>query len=226
MNDTLQILEKVNAFYSGAFAQLVTITIAIVAVSGVMLPILIQIIQSRTFRNEQKALEAKIDNEVSEKGTQLQTVVEEKFAAAKAEFDEALMKATADLKQKLSEQIVVARAGTFHIQAASEFEKQQLAFAARDFAIAGKMYFQGNDEMNGHRTLRALIDECLPTLSANDLETVPQVERETTKLVKLLRERNKRGAFEDSINNIEAHILRIKKTPAPAGPASPPKKIA
>ncbi len=39
--DTLQVLEKVNSFYTNSFSQLITITIAILAFSGIILPIVI-----------------------------------------------------------------------------------------------------------------------------------------------------------------------------------------
>ena len=60
----IEIVDKVNSFYSGAFTQLITLTVAVLAFAGIILPILIQIIQSRTFRSEQESLKAHIDEQL------------------------------------------------------------------------------------------------------------------------------------------------------------------
>ena len=55
--DSLSVVESVNSFYSNAFSQLMTLTIAILAIIGVLMPLILQHIQSRSFRIEQKSLE-------------------------------------------------------------------------------------------------------------------------------------------------------------------------
>jgi hypothetical protein len=52
MDNTLIILEKVNSFYSDSFTQLIYLTISILAFSGVILPILVNIYQKKLFSVE------------------------------------------------------------------------------------------------------------------------------------------------------------------------------
>jgi hypothetical protein len=55
--DTLQIIDKVNSFYSNSFSQLMTLTIAFLGFAGILLPIVLQLIQSRSFRLEERSLQ-------------------------------------------------------------------------------------------------------------------------------------------------------------------------
>ena len=45
VQDSLKILESVNAFYSQSFGQLINITVAVLAFAGIVLPILITLYQ-------------------------------------------------------------------------------------------------------------------------------------------------------------------------------------
>jgi hypothetical protein len=80
----IEIVDKVNSFYSGAFTQLITLTVAVLAFSGIILPVLIQLIQSRTFRSEQKNLESQISKQLSAVKTELLDEVEKKFESERA----------------------------------------------------------------------------------------------------------------------------------------------
>lgn len=60
MEDSLKILEAVNSFYSQSFGQLMNITVAVLAFSGIVLPILITLYQKRLFKLEHLAIENKL----------------------------------------------------------------------------------------------------------------------------------------------------------------------
>jgi hypothetical protein len=62
--DPNQILEQVNAFYSTAFSQLVTITLIILGFGGVVLPLILQNMQIRSFRVERDNLKVQIKTEI------------------------------------------------------------------------------------------------------------------------------------------------------------------
>ena len=57
MDSTLEILEKVNAFYIGAFDQLIILTVSVLAFCGVLVPILISTYQNKQLKLQQEALE-------------------------------------------------------------------------------------------------------------------------------------------------------------------------
>ena len=64
MMDTLQLLDKVHSFYSDSFTQLITLTISILVIIGVIMPFVIQSIQVRSFKNEKKSLESLLKEEI------------------------------------------------------------------------------------------------------------------------------------------------------------------
>lgn len=72
MTDTFAILERVNALYSTAFTQLITYTVGVVALIGILLPIVVAFVQQRRF-------DAAVGNEVKKLRTELATQVEAEF---------------------------------------------------------------------------------------------------------------------------------------------------
>lgn len=63
--DPIEILEKVNAFYSEAFNKLITITALIIGFGGFILPIIFQYFQSLSLKREREILKSQILDEVS-----------------------------------------------------------------------------------------------------------------------------------------------------------------
>lgn len=66
MDSTLVIVEKINSFYSSAFSQLITITVAMLAFVGIIVPILYYLYQQRLFKIEVSSIEAKMEDKLDE----------------------------------------------------------------------------------------------------------------------------------------------------------------
>jgi len=214
--DTLQVIDKLHAFYSDAFSQLIILTIAIWAFSGVVLPIIIQLIQSRSSRVQQRSLEAHISQEVATARNELNTAIKQLFQTEKENLDSYLEEKTASLKASLQEEISVAKGGIFVLQAGNFFREKKYAQAARDYAYAADHFLHGKDDQNAQRTLTSLTDECIRLLDSSSFDKVPQIERAFDALLKLLEKRNENDRFTDTISSITVGLSRAKKRTPPA----------
>ena len=212
--DPIEILDKVNSFYSTAFSQLLTITIAILGFGGVVLPIILQIIQSRSFRVEQKSLENHITNEINERMKGIKAEMEKQFQEEKEKINESFKSEIEAINKKLAEQTLLARAGTFFLQGANYISRENYSQAACDYGYAAEMFLSGKDEINGQRALRSLIENCLPKLNSVSFEIILNLDDSIDTLIKTLTEKNENGRFMDTINTINnLRKLAKKKTP-------------
>jgi hypothetical protein len=217
--DTLQIIDKINGFYSTSFSQLITITIAILGFSGIVLPIIIQFMQNRTFRIEQKFLQVQIDQEIKLATAELKTEISNLFTKEKETIQAQLKAELSLLKTSMENKFNVAQAGTFFIQAVNKNEKKQFAVAARDYAFAAEMFLKGLDDLNGQRAIKGLIEVALPKIDSSSFDSEPQLGSSIEDLLKLLGERNDNNRFQDTITSIKTGVSQAKKrNPTPRKP--------
>jgi hypothetical protein len=150
--DALQILEKVNSFYSGAFAQLMTLTIAILAIAGVILPIVIQLIQSSISRNELKTLQTQIASELSVAREHMETAIDRRFTTVSEDVQRMFKEEREAMNKSVAIQAFAAKGMTFFLQGKVNHSQGRWSDAARDFAYASADCFRGHDDQNGQRS--------------------------------------------------------------------------
>jgi hypothetical protein len=210
--DPLQVLEKVNSFYSNAFSQLLTLTIAVLAVAGVILPIVVQIIQTRTFRTEQKSLQTQISTELGAVRSELLAVIEGKFETEKGSFKKLLDEHKATIDAKLNEQVLVAKGGTFFVQGKLLLNQNDYDAAAADYVTAARFLLEGQDDMNGQRALNILERNCLPQLNRESFEKDDlELDELFQGLLEILEEKNMNSRFSDTIGSIRSGLSKAKK---------------
>ena len=210
MTDTLQILEKVNSFYSNAFSQLITVTVAVLAFAGVFLPLLLQFLQWRTFRNERRSLQIQIIKEISSTKEALTGELQTRFEAAKQDFQKMVQAEIKTIQRRLNTEIAITRGGVCYVQAANYVMQGDVPHAASSFAFAADHSLKGDDDFNGQRALEEL-QKCLPRLTTASFEAELDLEEDLTSLVKTLGERNINGRFTDRIGVITRGIAAAKK---------------
>lgn len=222
--DALVILEKVNSFYSGAFTQLITITIAFLAIAGVILPIIFQIVQVRVAKSEQRTLQGQIEKDISLAKQELKVEIEERFKAVQDEMKKTLAAEVAIVNAKLEERSHVARGVSLFIQGTHQAEQKRWGAAVRDLTAAAELCFRGNDETNGQRAL-TMVEQFLSNLNSKSFETVSDLDRNIDDLLEILKEKNQNGRFSDAIDRIGASRTKAKKgisseakTPAESAP--------
>ena len=80
MSETLQILEKLNTFYSGAFTQLITYTVGILAFIGIVIPFAIATFQNKQLKKDQTSLSNQIANELIAAKEEMKREIEEQMS--------------------------------------------------------------------------------------------------------------------------------------------------
>lgn len=162
------IISNIDAMYATAISQLTTYTFGVVALVGVLLPIILGVVQSRSNKADKEELGKHIEKEISaaEKkiSTAIQAEIAEKIALEVSNMIEPLKQKIEDYELKFSQ----SRAGLFHLQGTMSKRNKLYAFAAMDYATSTIEYLKGGDESNGQRVLRLLQEECLPKVNKKD----------------------------------------------------------
>jgi hypothetical protein len=200
--DPLQILEAVNSFYEAAFSHLMTLTIAVLGISAVVIPLVWQIIQYRSFRVEKASLESQIGSQIADAKNEIKTAVDRQFEVEKAQLKELMEAKIKDLSAKMEEMVSAARAGAFFVQGANSLKEKRYPQATVDYSNAIQLYLAGRDEVNGLRALNAIVQTCVPQLNGTSFEQTIDLDSSLDSLVNDLTARNVNGRYSDAISSI------------------------
>jgi len=216
MNETLEILEKVNAFYSTSFEQLLVVVFGAIGLVGVIIPLLITYYQSRQFNIEKKSLENYIDSMKLDLMTSVKEEVTTELEKEKKllnraleENKEELSKSLESNKAELKKQINIAKGGAFLIQANNQHDKNNFEDAIESSLDAIDNFIEAKDENNLQRVLRSLTETLLPKVNKNILISYPDSEERIKYICKNLSELNDNGRYIDSVKDLK---LTLKNT--------------
>ncbi len=201
-NVVTTIINNVNSLYSTAIGQLTSYTLGIVALVGVLIPVLVTVIQVRSLKAEKENLEAHISDEVDKAKLNIK---EEMLQEMKREIESVESKLISSLEEKLSEiekKLACAEAATSHLQGNDLTSRKLFALAAMDFCDATHQYLKGGDELNGQRTLRMLIEDCLPEMFNTDFDD-NIIDEKIDALIELLMENNSNNRYLDKIDTLK-----------------------
>jgi hypothetical protein len=204
MSETLQILEKVNAFYTASFTQLITFTGALLALVGVLVPLLIAL---------QQAKQAKRDQE------QLSRVIDDRFAEAHKEFTEflkressiidermrALVDATkGEISAELKQSENSAQGSIFHIQARQYIDQGYFGHAVSSACHAGKHYARAKAELNLTAVLKVM-KSALRLANRVDMEVAENQEPGSySNFCKAIQKLNESGRYTEELRLLQS----------------------
>ena len=216
MNETLEILEKVNAFYSASFDQLLIIVFGAIGLVGVLMPLLITYYQSRQFNIEKKSLENYIDSMKSELISSVKKEVtceleKEKKLLNKAIQDnkEELNKSLESNKNILNKQIKMAKGGAFLIQANNLKDKKDFEGAVESCLFAIGDFIEAGDELNLQRAINITTDDIFPRLSKGILKRIPEMDEIIENTCKKLLELKGNGRYDDTIYKFKSEFKNV-----------------
>lgn len=207
MQDTLAILESVNNFYSQSFSHLISITLAVLAFSGVVLPVLFGLYQKRLFKLDHKEIEASLSKRMYEILQGSVDSIDEKISIKEKHLDEKLKLAVAKVQQDIDR----IAGGLSHVQGNKYLSEKNYVFAFESFIGASFSYIESSDDRNLQRVLRLMTGDCFPNLTANDIEHHPSVFSSYIDVVDKLKKYNKNRIYSDQIDDIERAYLKAKK---------------
>lgn len=207
MPDAFQILERLNGFYSGAFNQLITFTVGLLALVGVLIPVAIAAYQNRQLRHDQKLLTEKIENDLAAAKLELT----EKLAKGLAAQDETLKGLIESTKQEIANEIKktnkLAIARALHLQANSH-QNTAPASSALDSLAAATAYASGKDERN-LRSVLAIWEECIKNVKADDFKHY-DLEDEAKRAIEAIESIGANGRYAVDIRSIQRGVEEAK----------------
>jgi hypothetical protein len=196
----LDVMNSVNEFYSGAFDKLFEFVLALIALFGVVLPILFQVYQKRALKGEMATL-------FDEKKTDLLKQIGAKFEEEKKNNEKSLAEKSADIEKKL----IRTEGYTFQIQGNMLAEQKHYLHAAESYLTAARRYCKSESGENLINILTVcLINGVLPKLLKKDIEK-DSLKEGFDKLIKQLTEINKNGFLSDSIRKFEEALSEARK---------------
>jgi len=207
MNETLVILEKVNAFYSNAWTQLIGFAIVIFGVVGFIVPIIVQLMQNRAFKSGKDEIIKQLMVELEVKYKQQEEKIKEENKKALEEIRTSFEK----IELKLEKQIACADAGTFHLQGNDLlYNKKYYSEAAKSYIKAISNYLYGDDEDNCRCVLNLLSDDCLPKLKKKDFKEDLELKEKMENFINELEKYNINGRYKGCITVLKQKVADIK----------------
>ena len=193
---TIEILDKLNSFYSTGFGNLLLYTGILFALIGVVVPLIIQYIQNRNFRHD--ALEAK---------KEAREIVE---SVAKNLLPELVKSQVTEAIKKANDSIEFAVAGVYFLQGKMQLKDGDHANACISYAWSADHGFAGNDELAPLRAINLIRDDCLPKLNKSHFQSEKEIEVSVRKLIEVMRSKNTNRRFEDTIRKMEGRLEAAK----------------
>lgn len=206
----MQLLEKLNGFYNGAFSTLVMYTVGLIGLIGIAIPFIIQILQKRSNDEIKKYLEQHINDQVNAKVDNL-----------KEKFREELENIEGFVSQKISEHnnsnikdFARAQARTLHLQSLFYLEQKKYALSTKDFIRACNCYIEANDDFGISRTIRIICEHCIPNLNKQYMEDkIFTLDADLNDLIQKLN-CTFDGKYEDQISllNVQIRLANDRET--------------
>lgn len=213
MSETLQILEKLNSFYAGAFGQLVTYTVGILALVGVLIPTAIASFQNRQLKRDQNALSAQISAELLAAKTHLNAKLAEEIAMSEAKLKEFVGTTRAEIAEEITKIDELAKGRALHLQALTTRENSPSS-SVFDCLSAVPSYVKGGDERNLRAVLIIFEDECARVYE--DDFKILDIEDAKTLAVESLKPLNTTGRYTQDIRMINVLTAEAKQRKRPA----------
>lgn len=198
INDTLEILSKVNEFYDSAWNKLVLTGGIAFAIIGVVVPYFLDRHQKKVLKLSEEKLESEVNSKIEEAKKSIEEELNKKFAQKLSEFDKKL-----DDSKKLS------IAQSFHLQGNSRFQNQNFYDALMDFINAGKNYSSCEDHFNLRRVLTSIL-LTLDKLTKENIDKLKNIENlDLIKILKEMESKRNTGALADSIKEIRTKLDKM-----------------
>jgi len=209
--DMLTVLQNVGQFYETSWNHLLVCGSVAVAIVGVVVPVLLQIYQTRTMRHEREEIRGAIASQVTAEmrvGMEKESaLLAEKIAAATKSLEERLARDRAELEQKsrktqeeLQMGIQKTTGRVFGVQANTLINQHRYKAAAESIVLAMDYLRRGDDRINLRRQLVSLTETCLPTMTKTECEEINEGERGFVKVMAEIKEWDAKGDFQDVAN--------------------------
>lgn len=218
--EALELIEKVNALYSGALSQLTTlytetmsqlimITVSILALVGVIIPALVSWLQTRQLSKEQKALTSEIENKIQYALQNMQVQYAAEFAKESEKFKMALEESQIKFQKELSRIEAQSDAKAFHLQAMQNKERKFYGSSLLSAATAAINYAKCLDESNLLRVW-LVAEDAWPHINTKDFEDNDDLEEKINGSLDAIALINTNGRYDDLLSGIKRNLKDAK----------------
>ncbi len=201
----LDIVNSVNGFYSGAFDKLFQLVLALIALFGVIIPILVQIYQRRVMKVSESELKAEMAKLLEEKKKELLVEIENKLKSEKEQIAESLKNNTVLIDKRLDD----ANGAILHVQGNMNIRANQYIDACQDFCGAGELYCQSKSGRDLGAVLESLSALTLPNVTKNDLES-RGLNKRLEELIKKIRKTDTDRFLARNLEKLEAALIEAR----------------
>jgi hypothetical protein len=208
MSETLQILEKLNTFYSGAFTQLITYTVGILAFIGIVIPFAIASFQNRQLKNDQHSLSSQISAELAAAKDELNREIEEQMSKREEKLHQLVVETKSEIGLEIRKIDELALARSLHLQANSMADIDS-AKSAADALAAAKGYAKYKDELNLIAVLHVFKSSIVQVNNENFDQY--ELDKKSNEAVESIEKLNQNGRYEADIKSIRREIAEAKK---------------
>ncbi|OXB22984.1 hypothetical protein B0A80_13415 [Flavobacterium tructae] len=200
LNETLEILTKVNEFYDSAWTKLIFLLAGAFTILGIIMPFVIQHFQNKALKASEKELESKLTMQV----TLLKKTLEEELSVL-------VQDKFAELEKKIEKVTQSSTAQIHHVQGNQNFAKKDFKEAVKDFLKASLNYAKCKHLSNLNRTL-ANVALCIKSLSIVEIQNLKEVQSiDVNKYLETINKVEGTGAVRDLIHRIKADIIEKEK---------------
>jgi hypothetical protein len=208
MSETLQILEKLNTFYSGAFTQLITYTVGVLAFIGIVIPFAIATFQNRQMKKDQNSLSVQIGLELTVAKEDLKREIEELMSKREENLHQLVIEAKKEIDIEIKKIDGLAEARALHLQALS-MVKTSPAASAFDALTAAAGYAKNKDERNLMAALR-VFEDAIQTVQKEDFDQL-DIDKACNETVESIDKLNANGRYAEDIKSLMRQIAEAKK---------------
>jgi hypothetical protein len=202
--DPLDVLNKVDAFYNSAWEKLIFFAGILVAMVGIIIPILFNWLQNRTLRIHESTIKNELENDFAKKLKEVEKTLTESVETKMSEKLKGI-----EFNIEIKNQI--AQGGIFLLQGARNFRDGIFKQAVLDYCNSGTCYLHANDLITLLRINKA-IPVTIAKLSKADLASLQEEEDQPNKYIAELKEKNEKGLFSDILKEIQREVAKIQNS--------------
>ncbi|OXB08563.1 hypothetical protein B0A81_09645 [Flavobacterium plurextorum] len=206
LNETLEILTKVNEFYDSAWSKLIFLLAGGFAILGIIMPFVIQHFQNKALKASEKELETKYNSKLSELRQVLENDLNKKLEEQIEIFKD-------QIEKKMEKNYESANASTLHMQANVNRDKKFYQSAIRDYLHSSTSYAIAEEFINLKATLTG-VTYCLDFLKKSEIDYLEEVENiKLLETLDIIENKTISGSFTREIRGIKGKLHTIKNKP-------------
>ena len=196
--DPLDILKAVDDFYRSAWDKLIIYTGILVAVVGVIIPILFTWLQNRTQRIREEAIKNELENA-------LDTKLKEIEGKLTSSIEEKLREKSTEIEKKIENKLEIVEAYAIHIQGDNRFNQKLYKLSLHDYIVVGIKYLKTKDYLHLGRANNGIKDS-IKLMIKEEFEANQSENSELSTYISLLEEKNENGILTDFISTLKIEI--------------------